>query len=95
MKLVNVALDEVRRLEQTLNGFLKKTRMIWLNNPSSLTDKLMETLDGLKDMNMKTVRAYNLKLSLQGLWEMQDLESANTYFKNGISEIHTPEFIQW
>lgn len=81
MKLVNEALDKVRRLEQTLNGFLKKTRMIWLKNPSSLTEKQLETLGSLKDMNMKTVRAYNLKLSLQGLWEMEDIESANTYFK--------------
>lgn len=81
MKLVNEALDEVRRLEQTLNGFLKKTRMIWLKNPSSLTEKQKETLGTLKDMNIKTVRAYNLKLSLQGLWGMQDIESANAYFK--------------
>lgn len=81
MKLVNEALDEVRRLEQALNGFLKNTRIIWLKNPSSLTKKQLKQLGSLKDMNLKTVRAYNLKLSLQGLWNMQDIDSANAYFK--------------
>lgn len=81
MKLVNGALDEVRRIEQKLNGFLKNTRMIWLKNPSSLTEKQLKILGGLKDMNLKTAKAYNLKLSLQGLWKMPDLESAYAYFK--------------
>ena len=81
MKLVNGALDEVRRIEQKLNGFLKNTRMIWLKNPSSLTEKQLKILGSLKDMNLKTAKAYNLKLSLKGLWNMPDLESAYAYFK--------------
>ena len=32
-------------------------------------------------MNLKTSRAYNLKLSLQIFWNMEDSESAQTFFK--------------
>ena len=39
MKLVNEAVDEVRRMEQQRNRVLKNTRYIWLKNPSSLTQK--------------------------------------------------------
>jgi len=48
-----------------VNQSLKKTRYIWLKNPDNLTEMQKETLGSLKDMNLKTVRAYNLKLSLQ------------------------------
>jgi len=39
MKLVNEAVDDVRRIEQQRNRVLKNTRYIWLKNPSSLTHK--------------------------------------------------------
>jgi transposase len=41
----------------------------------------MTELGGLKDMNLKTVRAYNLKLSFQLFWTMEDKISAEQYFK--------------
>ncbi|QVL35747.1 transposase [Aminirod propionatiphilus] len=37
-KLMNEALDEVRRMEQIENRGLKKTRFIWLRNPENLTN---------------------------------------------------------
>jgi transposase len=81
VKMLNEAVDIVRRNEQILNRVLKSTRYIWLKNPSSLTKKQMKELGGLKDMNLKTVRAYNLKLSLLLFWSMEDEGSAETYFK--------------
>lgn len=81
IKLVNEAVDEVRRVEQQLNRVLKNTRYIWLKNPSSLTKKQLTELGGLKDMNLKTVRAYNIKLSLQEFWKFEDREAAEAYFK--------------
>lgn len=64
-KMVNEAVDEVRRVEQIVNRVLKNTRYIWLKNPSSLTKKQSKDLGTLKEMNLKTARAYNLKLNLQ------------------------------
>jgi len=40
-----------------------------------------ETLGSLKDMNLKTVRAYNLKLSLQVFWSIEDRLLAEDYLK--------------
>jgi len=58
--MVDSTLEEV-----VVNQSLKKTKYIWLKNPDNLTEMQKETLGSLKDMNLKTVRAYNLKLSLQ------------------------------
>ena len=42
MKLVNEAVDEVRRIESQRNQLLSNTRNIWLKNPSSLTQNQIE-----------------------------------------------------
>ena len=81
MKMVNQAVDEVRREEQKSNRFLKKTRFLWLKNPKNLTERQQKELGSLKDMNLKTTRAYNLKLSFQMFWTISDPNLAENYLK--------------
>lgn len=69
MKLMNEALDQVRRQEQREQPVLKKTRYIWLKNQSNLSKKQHEKMQKLKDTNLKTARAYRIKLSLQEMWD--------------------------
>ncbi|TCP16328.1 transposase [Scopulibacillus darangshiensis] len=68
MKIINEALDQVRRTEQAEAPELKKTRYIWLKNQDKLTENQQVKLFNLKDTLLKTARAYRLKLALQGLW---------------------------
>ena len=63
MKMINAAVDAVRKTEQSENMALKKTCYIWLKNPGILTKQQVKSLKSLKDMNLKTVQAYNIKLS--------------------------------
>ena len=79
MKMVNQVVDEVRREEQKGNRFLKKTWFLWLKNPKNLTERQQKELGPLKDMNLKTVRACNLKLSVQMFWTIPDSNLAKEY----------------
>jgi len=81
MKIMNEAVDQIRRDEQAGNVLLKKTRYLWLKNPSRLTQKQLKRLSNLKQMNLKTVRAYNIKLSLQMFWAIEGREVAEKYLK--------------
>ena len=81
MKIMNEAVDTVRREEQTVNHTLKRTRFIWLKNPNNLTVLQQKQLGSLKDMNLKTVRAYNIKISLSGFWSISDPNVAYAYLK--------------
>lgn len=74
MKIMNEAVDLVRRDEQAGNVLLKKTRYLWLKNPARLTQKQLKRLGNLKQMNLKTVRAYNIKLGLQMFWTIKERE---------------------
>jgi len=80
MKLMNEAIDKVRRQEQSHNAMLKKTRYVWLKNPENLTIKQNETFGSLKDLRLKTLKAYNIKLALRDFWN-QDPHSAEGYLK--------------
>ena len=65
-KLMNEAVDKVRREEQSQNALLKKTRFVWLKNPENLTIKQKETLRPLKDLRLKTLLGVHDLLSNSG-----------------------------
>jgi transposase len=81
MKMMNEAVDKVRREEQAHNISLKHTRYIWLKNPERLTDNQKATMCSLKDMRLKTVNSYNIKLSLRDFWNFKDPALAEDYLK--------------
>ena len=80
VKLVNDAVDEVRRMEQKTNPELKKSRYVWLKNPENLTAGQWEKFDGLDvvNSNLKTARAYAIRLSFQELFN-QPADLARPY----------------
>ena len=49
VKIVNDAVDQVRRAEQKGQSLLRGTRYIWLRNPTNLSDRQRATLDSLPD----------------------------------------------
>ena len=82
IKTLNTAVDEVRRQEQTGHPELKNTRYIFLKNPKNLTRKQKDKLGDLKlkDLNLKTMRAYHLRLNFQELW-LQPPDQAEHFLK--------------
>jgi len=72
MHQVNKAIEKVRWLEQRENKVLKKTRYLWLKNPRNLTREQKEQLEKLKRLDLKTARAYHIKLALARFWELKD-----------------------
>jgi transposase len=79
MKIINDAVDEVRRQELKDRPELKRTRYIWLKNPANLKLSQTETLKELnvKNLNLKTARAYHIRLNFQELFKQapKDAES--------------------
>jgi transposase len=81
MVQINQAIERVRREEQQANAALKKTRYIWLKNPKNLTEKQAVQLGQLKGLDLKTARAYHIKLALARFWEIADPTEALAYLK--------------
>ncbi|MBF0423506.1 MAG: ISL3 family transposase [Magnetococcales bacterium] len=81
MKIVNDAVDQVRREETTTQPQLKKTRYIWLKNPENLTVRQQTTLGSLTDLHLKTARAYQIKLTIQELFLQPSREEGEAFLK--------------
>jgi transposase len=82
MKIINDAVDEVRREEQLKYGELKGSRYAWLTNPENQTVKQSEVIQRflVSRLNLKTVRAYHLRLNFQELWD-QSPRDAEAFLK--------------
>jgi transposase len=85
MKMVNEAVDDVRKEEQKQAPALKRTKYLWLKNESNLKVEQKEELQSLKDSNLKTGRAYRLKLAMQDLWTTPHI----------LADVYLREWIGW
>ena len=81
VKIVNEAVDAVRRAEQKGQSLLRGTRYIWLRNPDNLSERQRETLDALPTRHLKTGRAYQIRLAFQDLYDQPSTEAAIGYLK--------------
>ena len=81
IKIVNEAVDEVRRGEQQSRPELKRTRYIWLKNETNLSSGQREMRDSLAMSNLKTARAYQIRLTFQEFYQQPTREAAEAFLK--------------
>ncbi|MGE9810896.1 ISL3 family transposase [Ferroplasma acidiphilum] len=49
---------------------MKSTRFLWLKNTSSMTRKEKRKFKTIKKLDLKTAKAYHLRIALQRLWTL-------------------------
>ena len=69
MAIVNKAVDQVRRQEVKTEPLLKKTRYLWLRNEANRTQRQQEHFDSLPKSRLKTARAWQIKTTLQEVYQ--------------------------
>ena len=85
VRQVTQAVDKVRRQEHKLlqeqgDGTLNKTRYLWLANEENIPDWRREEFAELRQINLKTSRAWALKESLRPFWDYKYPKWAEGYF---------------
>jgi transposase len=81
VKIINEAVDAVRRAEQKGQALLRGTRYIWLRNPGNLSERQRQTLDNLPTRHLKTGRAYQIRLAFQDLYDQSSTDAAVGYLR--------------
>jgi len=81
VKIVNDAVDKVRREEVKSRPELRKSRYVWLKNATNLSSGQRETRDSLAKSNLKTARAYQIRLAFQDLYDQPSAEAAADHLK--------------
>jgi transposase len=74
VKLVNDAVDQVRRAESRERPELKHSRYLWLKNERRLSVEQLTALAELTQIHLKTARAYRLRLAFQEMYTAPSLD---------------------
>lgn len=77
MKILNSAVDKVRKSEVKEKDILRSTRYIWLKNRKSLTKAQKDTLMAIESMpqlNLKTVKAMHIRENFQEIYREEGRE---------------------
>ena len=85
MKMLNGAVDEVRRREivmgtVTERSALKKTRQMWLWGEENLPGRHAARFEALKDSTLKTARAWRIKELWRTFKQCLDTDDAHAFF---------------
>ena len=85
VKLVNDAVDKVRRAESKQRPEIKGSRYLWLKNPSNLSAEQSASLGSLTKLNLKTARAYQLRLAFQEIYRCPTRKWGELFLKRWYS----------
>ena len=86
VKLLNKAMDEVRKIERKEHDELKGHRYTFLKNNSGLSEHKKERLKELVKLFPTLGEAYRLKELFNDLWEMETEEEATCFIKEWCDE---------
>lgn len=85
MKIINKAVDEVRKAEVGEQEILRGQKYLFLKNRDNLTETQKESLKAIESMprlNLKTVRAYHIRENFQGIYR----EKTREEFEKGLKK---------
>jgi transposase len=77
VKIINEAVDKVRRQEAKINPLLKGNRYIFLKNEDNLTEKQKATKEelSLAKLNLKSTRAMRIREAFQQIYQADSIET--------------------
>jgi transposase len=81
VKIINEAVDQVRRTERRMHNILAGTRYIWLRNPANLSERQRTALQSLPLRHLKTARAYQIRLAFQELYQQRSTKAGTAFLK--------------
>lgn len=77
MKILNSAVDDVRKAEAKQQDLLRGQKYIFLKNRQNLTESqrtLLASLESMPRLNLKTVRAYHIRENFQEIYKEETRE---------------------
>ena len=85
VKIINDAVDQVRRTERKDYKLLAGTRYLWLRNPDRLSERQKVIFESLPMRHLKTARAYRIRLAFRNFMSSPPPGPAQPSSSDGIS----------
>jgi transposase len=87
VKLLNKAMDQVRRIERIEHDDLKGHKYTFLKNRQNLSDKQEKSLSDMLELYPTLGKAYRLKVLFNDVWDMPNKVAATTFLTNWCREV--------
>lgn len=87
VKLLNEAMDKVRKAERKEHDDLKGHKYTFLKNPDSLSEEKKQQLDEFIILYPTLGQAYRLKVLFNDLWDMPDKKSAHLFLADWCAQV--------
>lgn len=81
LKIINSAVDEVRRAEAKENPILKGMRYTFLKNENNLSVKQKEKKASLSQLNLKSMKALHIRESFQEMYQAKTCQEFEEHLK--------------
>ncbi len=81
VKIVNEAVDQVRRAARKTHALLAGTRYLWLRNPDNLPQRQHTIFEDLPMRHLKTARAWRIRLAFQDFYQQPSPTAGMAYLK--------------
>jgi transposase len=81
LKVINEAVDDVRRVEAKQNPILKGARYVFLKNQTNLTANQEEKKESLSKLNLKSMRALHIRETFQEIYKADTFEAFERLLK--------------
>lgn len=83
IKVINEAVDKVRKEEVKTNPILRKSKYLFLSNKNNLNEMQKVRLDDIRfsKLNIKTVKAYHIKESFQQIYDTKTVDDFEKLLK--------------
>jgi transposase len=81
IKLVNEAVDEVRRAEARHTHLIKGTRYLWLKNSENLDEEEKASIVRLEAANPDTMQAWQIRQNRQDVFAMSSVAGARKFLR--------------
>lgn len=81
LKVINEAVDAVRKEEVKTQPVLKGNRYVFLKNDYNLTAKQMKAKTALSKLNLKTVRALRMRVSFQEIYQATTVDDFKSFLQ--------------
>lgn len=88
VKLLNEAMDTVRKAERKEHDLLKGHKYTFLKNPQQLSQKQQDQLAEMITLYPSLGTAYRLKTLFNDLWDMPDKSSAHAFLASWCAEVN-------
>lgn len=94
IKMLNKALDQVRRREVKKEAVLKKARYAVLKNPENRSEKQNELFEMIDQANLRTARAWRIVENFKGLFLSESKSQAKDYLHSWYTNAVRDNIIQ-